>query len=214
MANNETYYIYCITNSTNGMKYIGATYRKVEQRFGQHISDALNNRGNGCTSLKNAMREFGEKSFDVETLLVCNEEQVDLYEDKFINLYNTLHPNGYNLKTGGRSGCKLLEETKNQIAESNRGKFVGVETRVLIGSTSKYRNMSDDNKQRLKDALALLGLENLPMYIVLSVDKRYNRNVDKMQVRVPNKKNKQFSIKDMPLNEKIKLAIEYKNSIE
>jgi len=196
------------------MKYIGATYRKVEQRFGQHISDALNNRGNGCTSLKNAMREFGEKSFDVETLLVCNEEQVDLYEDKFINLYNTLHPNGYNLKTGGRSGCKLLEETKNQIAESNRGKFVGVETRVLIGSTSKYRNMSDDNKQRLKDALALLGLENLPMYIVLSVDKRYNRNVDKIQVRVPNKKNKQFSIKDMPLNEKIKLAIEYKNSIE
>ena len=146
--------------------------------------------------------------------MVCNEEQVDFYEDRFINLYNTLHPNGYNLKTGGRSGCKLLEETKNQIAESNRGKFVGEETRVLIGSTSKYRNMSDDNKQRLKNALALLDLENLPMYIVLSVDKRYNRNVDAIQVRVPNKKKKQFSIKDMPLHEKIKLAIEYKNSIE
>ena len=61
MSTNKTYYIYCITNSKNGMKYIGSTYRKVEQRFGQHISDSLNNRGNGCTSLKNAMREFGEK---------------------------------------------------------------------------------------------------------------------------------------------------------
>lgn len=196
------------------MKYIGATYRKVDQRFGQHISDAINNRRNGCTSLKNAMREFGEKSFNVETLLICNEVTVDYYEDRFINLYNTLHPNGYNLKTGGRSGCKLLEETKTQIGESNRGKFVREETRVLIGSTSKYRNMSDDNKKRLKDAFDILGIENLPTYIVLSVDRRYNRNVDKITVKVPKKKQKQFSIKDMPLHEKIKLAIEYKNSIE
>jgi group I intron endonuclease len=214
MANRKTYHLYCITNLENGKQYIGATYRKVEQRFGQHISDALNNRGNGCTSLKNAMREFGEKCFNVSTLLVCNEEQIDFYEDRFINLYNTLHPSGYNLKTGGRSGCKLLDETKKQIAESNRGKFVGDETRVLIGSTSKYRNMSESNKQRLKNALAILGLDDLPMYITLSVDRRYNRNVDKIVVNVPTKKNRQFSKKDMPLHEKIRLAIEYKISIE
>ena len=109
-----------------------------------------------------------------------------------------MHPNGYNLKTGGRSGCKLLEETKKQIAESNRGKFVGEETRVLIGSTSKYRNMADDNKQRLKDALTILGLEDIPMYIVLMVDKRNDRNVDFIQVRVPKKTTKKFGIKDMP----------------
>ena len=196
------------------MQYIGATSRKVEYRFLQHISDALNNRGNGCTSIKNAIIEFSDDCFSVETLLVCNEEQVDFYEDRFINLYNTLHPNGYNLKTGGRSGCKLLDETKKQIAESNRGKFVGEETRVLIGSTSKYRNMTDDNKQRLKDALTILGLEDIPMYIVLMVDKRNDRNVDFIQVRVPKKPTKKFGIKDMPLHEKIKLAIEYKNSIE
>jgi group I intron endonuclease len=210
----KAYYIYCITNSGNGMQYIGATCRKVEQRFAQHISDALNNRGNGCTSIKSSIIEFGEKCFNVSTLLICNEKQVDFYEDRFINLYNTLHPNGYNLKTGGRSGCKLLEETKKQIAESNRGKFVGDETRVLIGSTSKYRNMSDDNKKRLKDALIILGLEDIPMYIVLLVDKRYDRNVDVIQVKVPGKPTKKFGIKDMPLHEKIKLAIEYKNSIE
>lgn len=214
MANSKTYSLYCISNSENDKRYIGATSRKVDQRFGEHISDALHNRGNGCTSIKKAIIEFGDDCFSVETLLVCNEEQVDFYEDKFINLYNTLHPNGYNLKTGGRSGCKLLEETKNQIAESNRGKFVGEETRVLIGSTSKYRNMSDDNKQRLKDALALLGLENLPMYMSLTVDKRNNRNIDFIQVRVPKKTTKKFGMKDMPLHEKIKLAIEYKNSIE
>jgi hypothetical protein len=73
----KTYYIYCITNSKNAMKYIGATSRKVEYRFLQHISDALNNRGNGCTSIKNAIIELGDDCFSVKTLLVCNEEQVD-----------------------------------------------------------------------------------------------------------------------------------------
>ena len=210
----KTYYIYCITNSENGMQYIGATKKTVEKRFNQHLNDAKLKKKYGCNSIKNAIIEFSDDCFSVETLLVCNEEQVDFYEDRFINLYNTLHPNGYNLKTGGRSGCKLLEETKKQIAESNRGKFVGEETRVLIGSTSKYRNMVDDNKQRLKDALTILGLEDIPMYIVLMVDKRNDRNVDFIQVRVPKKTTKKFGIKDMPLHEKIKLAIEYKNSIE
>ena len=74
--------------------------------------------------------------------------------------------------------------------------------------------MTDDNKQRLKDALTILGLEDIPMYIVLMVDKRNDRNVDFIQVRVPKKPTKKFGIKDMPLHEKIKLAIEYKNSIE
>ena len=57
-------------------------------------------------------------------------------------------------------------------------------------------------------------LEHLPMYVVLSIDKRNNRNVDKISVRVPSKVGKQFSEKDMPLHEKIKLAIEYKDSLD
>ena len=207
-------YIYCITNIKNGIRYIGATSRTVHERYGQHISDAKNNRPNGCTNLKNAMREFGEDSFKVETLLLCNIEQMDSYENKFIEMYNTLSPNGYNSKTGGNLGSKHCDETKRKIGDAHKGRKVSKETRVLTGETSKYRNMSDENKTKLKNALQKLGLEHLPMYVVLSIDKRNNRNVDKISVRVPSKVGKQFSEKDMPLHEKIKLAIEYKDSLD
>lgn len=43
------------------------------------------------------------------------------------------------------------------------------------------------------------------------VDTRNNRNVDVIQVRVPNKPTRKFGKKDMKLSDKIKLAIEYKS---
>lgn len=49
------------------------------------------------------------------------------------------------------------------------------------------------------------------MYIILMVDTRNNRNVDVIQVRVPNKPTRKFGKKDMKLSDKIKLAIEYKS---
>ena len=204
-------YIYCVTNKINGLKYIGATTRDVEKRWGQHISDAKTNRNNGCTSIKNAIQEYGEKSFEVQTLIICNTQYIDSYEDKFIKLYNTLSPNGYNLKTGGNFGSKHIEETKTKIGDAHKGKIISKETRILTGKTSKYRNMSEENEKRIKNALDILNLKDLPIYIYYSIDKRNNRNVEVINVRIPNKQNKKFAIKDMSLHEKIKLAIEYKN---
>ncbi len=211
--NKKCGYIYCIKNYVNDKKYIGATTKTVEKRFKQHISDAINDRNNGCTSIKNAMQEFGEDSFFAETLIICNIEQLSFYEDKFINLYNTLNPNGYNLKTGGNLGSKHSEESKEKIGEAHKDKKVSKETCELIGKSSKYRNMNEDNKIKIKTALDKLGLEDLPMYIVYSIDKRYNRNVVVIEVRVPNKKYKKFSVKTMLLEDKIRLAIEYKKSL-
>jgi hypothetical protein len=92
-------------------------------------------------------------------------------------------------------------------------KKVTEETKTLIGNTSKYRNMSEENKIKIKYALDKLGLKDLPMYIVFSIDKRYNRNVEVINVRVPNTKIKKFSVKNMLLEDKIRLAINYKNSL-
>lgn len=209
MATNNGY-IYIITNTINRKQYIGATSRTVKKRYLQHISDSKTNRHNGCTILKEAMQKYDEKSFEVETLIICNLKDLDSYENKFIELYNTLSPNGYNMKTGGNIGSKHNEETKIKISKAHKGKNIDDETRILIGKSSKYRNMSEDNKEKIKNALDILNLKDLPMYIVYSLDKRSNRNVDIIKVRVPNKPIKKFSIKNMPLDEKIKLAIEHK----
>lgn len=52
------------------------------------------------------------------------------------------------------------------------------------------------------------------MYIVYSIDRRENRNVEVIKVRVPNTKTRKFASKYMSLEDKIKLAIEYKNSLK
>ena len=47
----------------------------------------------------------------------------------------------------------------------------------------------------------------MPLYIYFNIV----NNSKTITVRIPNKKQKTFSKKNMPLEEKIKLAIEYKN---
>jgi group I intron endonuclease len=205
--------VYSITNIINGKQYIGATSRKYEKRWKQHLSDARNDRKNGCSILKYALQEFGEDNFKVEALLVCNLRHLDMYEDQFIQTYNTLFPFGYNMKTGGSLGCKLLDEVKTKIGNANRGKVISEKKKELTGRISKYRNMSEKNKNALKVALQKLHLEDLPMYIVYSIDRRNDRNIELIQVRVPKKKSKKFGKKVMTLEEKIRLAIEYKNSL-
>lgn len=115
--------------------------------------------------------------------------------------------------TLSRIGKTHSEETKQKIGIAHQNKNVSVKTREKISKSSKYRNISDTNKITIQKALDVLNLTELPMYIVFSIDKRNNRNVEIIQVKVPKKPNRKFGIKDMPLYEKIKLAIDYKNSI-
>ena len=119
-----------------------------------------------------------------------------------------------NLMSITRTGKHHSEITKEKMSKSLKGMIFDDIHRVNIGKASKYRNMSEENKTKILDALKILGIENLPMYISLSIDRRYKRNVDKITVRIPKKPSKQFSIKNMSLVDKIKLAIEYLKSNE
>lgn len=100
-----TGYIYCIENTANGKKYIGQTIVSIESRFSQHISDA--NHGSD-TYLHRAMRLFGHEKFVVRE--ICREHHetkeglkaiLNDLEIFYISEFRSLHPNGYNLTTGG-----------------------------------------------------------------------------------------------------------------
>jgi hypothetical protein len=45
---------------------------------------------------------------------------LDDLEELYIKELNTLHPDGYNMTSGGNKGRKLCEYTKNNISKSNR----------------------------------------------------------------------------------------------
>lgn len=232
----DTGVIYLITNEINGKKYVGqaVSYSGVrkwgsQRRRDSHVKNALNQKFE-CRLLENAINKYGPDNFSVIDIIECGVEELNDYEQYYIEQYQTLAPNGYNLMTGGANGRKHSEETKKLMSETRTGKKhsqitkekIGIahknkevteETKENIGKTSKYRNMSEDNKNRLQSALKNINLQDLPMYICLSVDKRNNRNVDVIRVRVPGFSQKQFSQKNMSLEEKIQKAIEYKNII-
>lgn len=225
--------IYLITNIINGKMYIGQTVNYLSNgkkwgvinRWKKHVKNSENENPE-CRLIGSAIKKYGKDNFSIQELIICNIEHLNYYEYDFINLYNTLSPNGYNLISGGkngrfhseetkklmsltRTGKKHSEETKIKIGLSHKNKKTTENTKKLIGMSSKYRNMNDNNKILLKDALEKINLPDLPMYIYFSIDKKRNSQV--ISVKIPKNKSRKFSSKYLPLHEKINLAIEYKN---
>lgn len=226
--------IYIITNKINGKQYVGQAVCYSgnrpwgsERRWQSHVKNAKNNKCE-CRLLENSIRKYGEKQFVVEDVLECGLHELNIFEKQYIEEYKTLTPFGYNLMTGGgngrlhsketkkkmsetRTGKQHTETTKQRIGNSNKGLTVDEIGRYNIGKASKYRNMSDTNKKLLDDALSEIGIENLPMYVSLSIDKRCERNVEQIIVRHPNYPHKKFGKKNMSLADKIRQAISYRN---
>lgn len=88
-------WLYKITNNVNAKMYIGVTINP-KRRWKQHLRMKTN-----CKALKSAMKKYGKENFEF-TLLCCGEDQyIDDLEVKFIDFYNTVAPNGYNITLGG-----------------------------------------------------------------------------------------------------------------
>lgn len=105
--------IYKITNLINGKVYIGQSVRP-KVRFQEHWNNAKNKRDN--YPIHNAMRKYGKENFQMEILEWT--EEYDQREKDWINFYNSLFPNGYNLIEGGHSPIMLGENNpRNSITE-------------------------------------------------------------------------------------------------
>jgi group I intron endonuclease len=94
--------IYAIINKINNKRYIGQS-RHLEQRKEVHFQKLrLNKHIN--PHLQNAYNLYGAHNFEFIILQECPEEQLDYYEDYYINKYNTL-TEGYNICEGGLNNC-------------------------------------------------------------------------------------------------------------
>lgn len=107
--------VYCITNLINNKKYIGITSRDIKVRFQEHCSHKQ-------TLIYNAVQKYGKENFIIE-ILEDNilKDEIDKRERFYIEKFNTLIPNGYNLSTGGISNKDLNNETKKRLSKMNMG---------------------------------------------------------------------------------------------
>lgn len=114
-------YVYKITNNVDGKSYVGQTTNSLYKRFNQHCL-----KSSRCKYIKNAIFLHGRSNFSIEVLIkikYSNERDLKKLlnenEKKFIEELNTLHPNGYNLTTGGNSP-KMSEESIAIRAEKHK----------------------------------------------------------------------------------------------
>lgn len=90
-------YVYCLTNTVNGKKYIGLTTRTVSARIKEHE--------NAESYIGNAIRKHGRDNFTLQVLDKANDlgelKEKEIY---WINEYDTYN-SGYNQTIGGDGNC-------------------------------------------------------------------------------------------------------------
>ncbi len=111
-------YLYKLT-APNGKSYIGQTVQQPCKRMSKHYTKAMKGKDeNQCRALGNAIRKYGWDNFTKEIITDCFEFELDFLETEFIEMYNSLYPNGYNLTKGGRNGPNTLsEETRQHMSD-------------------------------------------------------------------------------------------------
>ncbi len=106
--------IYKITNRINGKAYIGQASGSFKDRYKggnwwKHTHSIY---------LKRSVKKHGLSNFTVDFLSegVKNIAELNKLEEFYIKEYNTLHPNGFNLNTGGGAGGKMCDSSRDKLA--------------------------------------------------------------------------------------------------
>lgn len=102
--------IYLVKNNITGKCYVGQAKRYVSKqnfswgthgRWQSHINQALQGVQDSCRYLNNAIRKYGTSAFTVYTLFTCDNKDLTHFEQVFMQQYNTIYPNGYNIREAG-----------------------------------------------------------------------------------------------------------------
>jgi hypothetical protein len=183
----RTGFIYRAT-SPSGNSYIGQTCKTVEERWRQHVSEAKTYAHKGCIALNAAIIKYGADSFIVKTLWECTVDELDEYEIKFIQQYNTIAPNGYNLREGGNG--RMSEVSRLRMIEGNINK-------------TEYKTFRTVN-------------EKLPKYVLYHREMNKNGTIlEGYKVSDhPKGSNKSFLKRSWTIEERLQKAIQYKESLD
>lgn len=166
-----THKIYLVTNKENGKQYVGQaakTVGLVKNKWGTagrwkcHLREAKSSASKGqkshCVLLDQAILKYGEDNFDVKKLEDVTEENLDDREIHYIEDYNALAPNGYNLDAGGSRG-KDSDETREKKRQMRLGKKHKSDTKESISMGQLGNRRGTKARKHPEDA-------SLPKYIM------------------------------------------------
>jgi len=146
--------IYKITNNVTGKCYVGRTAQTAQQRWATHQYAA---RQLGSTELQKAILEYGPDAFSLDVIeTLYNLPDLLRAEVHYIEEFNSMRPNGYNMAPGGESYAPMTDEIRKKIGDANRGRVTSKLTRQLMSKARKGKKkskpMTEDHKQRISEA--------------------------------------------------------------
>jgi group I intron endonuclease len=139
-------WIYKITNKVSGKMYIGQTIIDVHQRWNQHCTPSSAKK-NAITA---AIKTYGRDSFVFEVIDTATSiEELNQKEIEYIQKFNTIAPNGYNLEQGGISHIRHAE-TAEKISKAHKGHTRNtpeVRAKISLGLMKYYGSAKVDNEK-------------------------------------------------------------------
>lgn len=172
-------FIYKITNKINNKIYVGQTIKtRPTDRFSQHryIARHLEQEKNS-SYLHQAMAKYGVDNFTFEIIETVKNDELNEREQYWIDFYNSLTPQGYNLTTGGEgtpnfSRSQTLEE-KEKRKQSNKQFYINhpealqelsQRTKKLWEDEEYRKKVTESNKRFAQEHPDLNKGQNNPMY--------------------------------------------------
>jgi group I intron endonuclease len=170
------YYVYITTNLVSNKQYVG-----------EHSTNNLNDgyMGGGRPLFERAIKKYGKRNFIKEILEFFNTKEAAFNaQEKYIKLYNTLCPNGYNIspKGGHAVGGSVSEETKKKISKKNKGKKRTEETKIKM-----RKPKSEEHKKKLSEARKGVSPWNKGKTGVYSEELRKQMSESRKGISPPNK---------------------------
>lgn len=180
--------IYKVTSLTTGKSYIGQTVRSLKMRKAEHLRSAQRwALQKYPTPLHTAIRDEGSGNFSWQVLEICSGcEPLNEREKFYIQLLNTLVPNGYNQTTGGAVDSTMSEKTRLKIAETMRQNHQDPAYKEnlypqLKGLPAPNKGVPMSDAQKVKVGAARKAAYEAPGYINPNVgQKRHGEALDNL----------------------------------
>jgi group I intron endonuclease len=150
--------IYCYTNKNTGKKYIGQTIHP-EQRKRNHLHEAVVKESDYY--FHRSIRKHGIDAFDYE-VLEENVKNLNDRENHYINMYDTLWPNGYNQCPAAgldKTATEKMKETKRkQFAAMTEEERKELTRKMCEGNIGSKR--SEETKKKMSESVKKYLAEN------------------------------------------------------
>jgi group I intron endonuclease len=141
-------FIYCITNSSNGKRYVGQTSHSLQTRLGNHFRAA---RAHRMYRLQQAIRKWGEENFSISLIrITLTQAEANDAEKHYIAVYRSFeHAFGYNMTEGGFAMSEKARESRRArwLGDSNPSRCLETRSRGMLG-----RRHSDSSKRQISEA--------------------------------------------------------------